>query len=356
MTRYIIGPFLLMVIFFTSVFYAEAKDIGDIENWKKECVGRYQLSVPEDIEVAMNKPSYDGFTDNARFTDGQKALFSQMRYFGYLDVIAPAKESDVINLKNILSNNREKAKRELLNSNAEQEKNLGKLMGPITEFSPSLFGWDGENYMPGLYYFIDNKIYAHSLTNYEDESLRSINKKHFSAFLNGFRPRALYELPKQPGVCIPYGFIADDGNAPRDIGVTMRLVDHPDVEIFFRDSSYQLSPGEHYDADKEITFFLDQYSRKQKYIDRGFFGAHSVKIDGQKGRGNFFSIARADGSMDFGYIASVKGDFSATKDTPAQMLYVIRTAARAKGEPVSTDELKDMAEKILASIKRHPVQ
>ena len=346
----------IIAIFISTACYADASSIGELENWKTECVGRYQLSMPGEIEVATNKPSHDGFTDNASFSDGQKAPFSQMRYFGYLDVISPAKEPDVVNLKNILSSNREKAKKELLRSNSEKEKNLGKLMKPLTYFAPDLFGWDSENYMPGLYYFLDNKIFAHSLTNYEDDALRAINKKHFNAFLNGFRSRPLYEIPKQPGVCIPYGFIADDGTAPRNIAVTMRLIDHPDVEIFFLDSLYQLSPGEHSDSKQEILLFLDQYASKQKYVDTGFWGTHTIKMSGQKGSGLFFTIARKDDTIDYGYIVSVKGDFSATTDTPAQLLYVIRTASRAKGEPVNKDELKDIAKKIVASVKRHPEQ
>ena len=75
-------------------------------------------------------------------------------------------------------------------------------------------------------------------------------------------------------------------------------------------------------------------------------------MGGQAGKGMFVTIHRYDDSIDYGYIAIVND----IPNTPSQMLYVIRTAARAKGEPVGKDELKDMAEKIIASVKRHPVQ
>jgi hypothetical protein len=48
----------------------------------------------------------------------------------------------------------------------------------------------------------------------------------------------------------------------------------------------------------------------------------------------------------------VKGDASAKEDSPTLMLYVIRTAKRAKVEPLSKDQVKDIAERIAASVKR----
>ena len=52
-------------------------------------------------------------------------------------------------------------------------------------------------------------------------------------FLKNFRVRAPFEVPDEPGVCIPYGFIADDGKTQRRMGVTFRLKSHPEVEMFF---------------------------------------------------------------------------------------------------------------------------
>lgn len=55
------------------------------------------------------------------------------------------------------------------------------------------------------------------------------------SLLNRFRPRKLYEVPTEQGFCLPYGFIAgDSGHEPRNIGITYRLQNHPDVTIFFR--------------------------------------------------------------------------------------------------------------------------
>ena len=90
------------------------------------------------------------------------------------------------------------------------------------------------------------------------------------------------------------------------------------------------------------------YQKFTKLTEADFWGYRSIKMGGQAGKGMFVTIHRYDDSKDYGYIA--------VTESPSQMLYVIRTAARAKGEPVSKDELKDIAEKIMASVKPHAVQ
>lgn len=349
------GSISLGAFFLSTLFLASSYGSEEVNTWKFECIGRYQIKVPGEIEVAFNKLNHDGASSKSVFSDGIIAPYSKLDYVADISIFSPATEADFIKYKNIILTNRKETKNIFLNSSDETHQRWGRNLKDITYNTPSLFGWDSEDNSPRLTFLLNNKIYSFSFVN-NDNSDKEQNKKYFNFIMNGFRPRPIYEIPKQPGVCIPYGFIADDDIAPRNIGVTMRLIDHPDIEIFFQDSSYQLSPGEHSDSKQEILLFLDQYARKQKYVDTGFWGTHSIQMSGQKGRGNFFTIARSDDSIDYGFIASVKGDFSSAIDTPSQMLFITRTASRAKGNPVNKDELKDIAEKIMASIKRHPVQ
>ncbi|MCS5515968.1 hypothetical protein NWF32_14855 [Pseudomonas qingdaonensis] len=37
---------------------------------------------------------------------------------------------------------------------------------------------------------------------------------HVRRVLAALRPRAAFEVPRQPGICLPFGFLADDGTAP----------------------------------------------------------------------------------------------------------------------------------------------
>ncbi|MFG5863369.1 hypothetical protein [Metapseudomonas sp. CR1201] len=46
-----------------------------------------------------------------------------------------------------------------------------------------------------------------------------------------FRTRALYEVPQEPGVCFPYGFIADDGKVPYELRNSLRFTRTPNVIV-----------------------------------------------------------------------------------------------------------------------------
>jgi hypothetical protein len=54
-------------------------------------------------------------------------------------------------------------------------------------------------------------------------------ERAFRQMLHNFRPRKLYEIPKEPGICFPYGFVADDGKEHSRIEVSMRYKDRPGV-------------------------------------------------------------------------------------------------------------------------------
>ena len=55
------------------------------------------------------------------------------------------------------------------------------------------------------------------------------NEARMRAFLKRFRTRAEFEIPREPGLCIPYGFIADDGTLPFAMKQAMRYRDVPGV-------------------------------------------------------------------------------------------------------------------------------
>ena len=105
-----------------------------------------------------------------------------------------------------------------------------------------------------------------------------------------------------------------------------------------------------------MSMLWDQQTRSSKKIDLAFPGYRSIKLAERSGTASFVEITRKDGSLDYGYAAVVNGDHTAKTDAPQLMLYVIRNASRAKGKPISKSELKDMAYKIAASIKRREVQ
>ncbi|MGO4417041.1 hypothetical protein AB4Z27_29175, partial [Cupriavidus sp. KB_39] len=59
------------------------------------------------------------------------------------------------------------------------------------------------------------------------------NRARMRAFLKRFRARAEFEIPTEPGLCIPYAFLADDGTLPFLIKLGMRYPDALGVTYTF---------------------------------------------------------------------------------------------------------------------------
>jgi hypothetical protein len=322
------------------------------KGWKTECVGRYQISVPGDVESALvdirallePKP-----IDPFRFSDGGKAPYSTLIYQGEIFVSGDVKESDVVKLRKDVGSRISSLKKELREEGDTAAANQ-TVWVPLN--TPNAFAWRVEAAVH-LFLARGGRLFNLKLSGYPEETKNNLQR--MQSVLHSLRPRPVYDLPTQQGVCIPYGFIADDGTPGRRIGVTMRLKDHPDVEIFFQDETAS-KPQENRanrNAEEEIKFFLMyRYRDFAKLVELDFPGFRSIELAGQEGKAAVADITRHDGSKDYGYMAYVKGNADAKTEAPNLMLYVIRTAARAKGEPISKSELKDMAHKIAASIKR----
>lgn len=74
----------------------------------------------------------------------------------------------------------------------------------------------------------------------KDNAYLSSNTEVLS-LLNKFKTRELYNIPLEQGFCVPYGFIPQNSRKEdRNIAVTYRMNQHPDVMIVFQDASYQI--------------------------------------------------------------------------------------------------------------------
>ncbi|WP_146204480.1 T6SS immunity protein Tli4 family protein [Massilia glaciei] len=75
------------------------------------------------------------------------------------------------------------------------------------------------------------------------EYSKEIHAQEFSEFLKNFRPREENEIPSELGVCIPHGFIRDDGKTLSDIKQSFRMPDAPGVLYTIHTGSYENSRG-----------------------------------------------------------------------------------------------------------------
>lgn len=73
----------------------------------------------------------------------------------------------------------------------------------------------------------NSRWYGWTLT--ADQRTTAEREAWFSDFIKRFQPRKLYEIPKERGVCFPYGFIPDDGTKSFHTAAGIRYDDRPNV-------------------------------------------------------------------------------------------------------------------------------
>jgi hypothetical protein len=192
-----------------------------------------------------------------------------------------------------------------------------------------------------------------------DEQKINARVKHI---VEDLRSRDTFEAPPEQGLCVQGGFLHERNNPSHVIGVTYRLKEHPEVEIYLeekaspnnlRGTTSIRGPAE------EVRFFWEANygadDKQHKLIHPHIPGVvhfPDVTIGGYKGKSSFVELTHQDDSIDYGYMAYAIGEAANDRYPPTLMLYVVRTAKRAIGEPLSKDQIKEMAEHIAASIRR----
>lgn len=348
-----------LVVGFATVGSAIASDV--LKGWRTECVGRYQVSLPGDVEIAL--ANRNDFVSNIRdiqnrFNDGVLASSSEISVNGTIYVNQLKHAGDLSAIRKEVDTGMKNLIKQFLAQSTEIDHGLQRISG----LPDDIFGWmaTGQTEQE-VELFLGGTDYAYRYMNVGEKVLPQGMR-----FIKSFRPRTLFELPKEPGVCFPYGFIADDGKPTRHVAVTMRLREHPDVLIFFEDMAEgnvrRSAAAEHFGFGQESVETLEMaklknlWEKEAKPTKRFYLqdpGYHAAYLGGYKGTGSFVEITRLDGGTDYGYAAVIIGQ---NVSVPRLMVYVIRTAVWAKDAPMSKDDLKEIAIKIVASVKRRVVQ
>lgn len=203
-------------------------------------------------------------------------------------------------------------------------------------------------------------------------------------FLKNFRVRAPFEVPDEAGVCLPYGFIADDAQAQRHMSVALRLKSHPEVEIFFMEKPGDMPNTGTASAEWAIrTFWRSLYETQETpglgslrafwrslYAPQATFDyflpevtnipdhaldikeIETIQIAGRNGKALFKKLFDHGKSPAYAYIAYAKGNPLAAREKPDLMFYLISSGESAMGTRLSKNELRTLAQRITASIKR----
>lgn len=371
------------------------------QEWMKECVGYYQVELPEGLEVALyavknlthppreHKSDYgiliqrtrkpvitfgDAVYENGN--DRVQAQFSEF-YYGQYKLGISSKSHESIDFSAYKDKVRSDYEFLAISRREREKEDLRVLNEPLTpddEFQ-RLYGFliNDYNHAFAIYQIRGYTIQANSGNRLyqfwslkdkykEDKSQTAENQWHkkepeVKSLLSRFSPRELYEVPNKQGFCIPYGFIADDsGQEPHNMAVTYRLKDHPDISIFIQDLGMTPDAGEEAKLDaKEYVTWLWNWQYQWRSINKELISPkwRTIEMDGRKGLGTFAKAEFEDGRVDYGYVAYVRGDHNARNVQPDLLVYVMQYSVQAKDRPpMDKKEIEKMAERIVASVKR----
>ncbi|PNG05222.1 hypothetical protein CXK94_20560 [Stutzerimonas stutzeri] len=138
----------------------------------------------------------------------------------------------------------------------------------------------GDHVSPGrAILWRNNRVYSFAFSQAGPDSAARIK-----ALVERFQPRDLYEVPKGPGFCFPYGFIADDGQTAYSIKNSLRFTRTPNVIFTLIAASandpWQTRPTEGtYDTDYRPGYDASRW-KKTSFIERLYLGKRLAGLEG----------------------------------------------------------------------------
>lgn len=167
----------------------------------------------------------------------------------------------------------------------------------------------------------NNRVYYFGLIKDSADSAQ-----RFKDLISRFRTRNLYEVPEGPGVCLPYGFIADDGQPPYSIKNSLRFTRTPNVIFTLIAASandpWQTRPTEGtYDTDYRPGYDGSKW-KISAFNERLYFGKRQAGLEGWRldplpGSGEeeraWFALAHT-GGLDSPLLAVQMSTFQRGKD------------------------------------------
>lgn len=330
------------------------------DEWRTECIGRQQLDLPVDVEMATISPDtyrrdYDA--PKHRFSDGAMAQFTDLRFGGPMAI---TRELSAGEKKKVDAEHQEWFKQ---SKEAAQRKYSGKA-GDANSLKSNFERLNMER--PGLAWRVGGRWLMHTYLGQHalswgisvEPSEQETARKYFANLARNLSPRALFSNPRETGVCLPFAFVADDGETERAIAVAYRLLRQPDVTVLLSDASAagiaSFQDPEKFDPVYRSESFWSQVTRGLKSRENLLLKRYNkISFSGQMGIETMHKLNREDGGEDFGYLVVTRGDPQAKTDTPDLTLYVRQDTATARKhgvEPLSKEAFFKLAKRIAASV------
>ncbi|MFJ2464637.1 hypothetical protein [Pseudomonas sp. NPDC087615] len=123
----------------------------------------------------------------------------------------------------------------------------------------------------------NNRIYYFNFKTLDQERKNAIKD-----LIASFEPRNLYQVPTGPGVCMPYGFIHDDGNTGFSVKNSLRFTSTPNVILSLINAS-QGDPTKPttgtYDTDYRPGYDAENW-KKSKIMEKFYIGKRMTTLEG----------------------------------------------------------------------------
>ncbi|SNS58897.1 T6SS immunity protein Tli4 family protein [Pseudomonas segetis] len=287
--------------------------LAQADTVRKECIGRLTFDVPEDMQWAtyMSRDAFKitstggahAFSDHV-FTGGNKSGYD---YDGLVIMVSDiversefdgaaryAKGTRSLYQKSLI---KELArKKDLLKELKTQEgtentvKILRENIAKTEHDIPLAHAYEHDLGIPDAYFlgsedtvydvllWRKNRVYYFSLKGNDKNKSQRIKD-----LIARFQPRDLYEVPKGPGFCFPYGFIHDDGKTKYDIKNSLRFTREPNVIFTILNASagdpYMKATSGTYNTDYNPGYDRENWE-KTSFIESLYFDRRLVGMDG----------------------------------------------------------------------------
>ncbi|MGX5217167.1 T6SS immunity protein Tli4 family protein [Pseudomonas segetis] len=280
---------------------------------RQECIGRLTFDVPEDMQWATFRGSeafkmtapFGGHAFSKHVSSGDNN--SSYDYDGLVITVSDIVERSEFDgaaryakgtanlykkelLKNLTSDKR--ILKELKNDGASKEgiarveASIKKLEHdiPLTRIYehdlgiPDAYFLGSEDTVYDVLLWRKNRVYYFSLKGNDKNKSQRIKD-----LIARFQPRDLYEVPKGPGFCFPYGFIHDDGKTKYSIKNSLRFTREPNVIFTILNASagdpYMKATSGTYNTDYNPGYDRENW-QKTSFIESLYFDRRLVGMDG----------------------------------------------------------------------------
>jgi hypothetical protein len=185
--------------------------------------------------------------------------------------------------------------------------------------------------------------------NQTDQALETLKPKVQTVLAN-FRPRAPFEIPQEPGFCLPFGFIADNGRENYAVTLAWHPTKNPRL-------LYSLNLSNESDKALKLlplltsTMFANPFANA---VERNRFGPEPAKIgaiDGVIGGARYRGIDPDNGERETAERFTLTAGHTNSESSPA---LVLKVESFANHQPLGFEQVKTLLMHTLQSVRPLP--